>query len=108
MILFLAATAGCQAEGVTEQQAKALIASHCAGCHIVPGVAKATGRVGPSLAGFARRQTIAGKLRNTPQSLEGFLLHPQSTLPGGAMPEMGLTGPQARAITDYLYTLDTP
>jgi cytochrome c1 len=31
--------------------------------------------------------------------------HPQSVVPGNAMPEMGITEAQARDIASYLYTL---
>lgn len=88
--------------------AKQLIASQCAACHIVPGVPVAHGQVGPTLAAITRRQIIAGKLPNTPANLRAFLEHPQSVVPGGAMPELGLSPRQARIIADYLYTLDTP
>jgi len=88
--------------------AKALIADKCAACHKVPGVASAVGMVGPPLAGIARRQIIAGKFANTPGNMERWIMHPQHYLPGTAMPEMGITAPQAKVITDYLNTLDRP
>ena len=90
----------------TNAQAKALIATHCAACHTVPGVAAAVGHVGPSLAGIARQQIIAGKYPNDPATMQCWLMHPQAMLPGTAMPEMGLTQDQARTIAAYLYTLD--
>ena len=86
--------------------AKALIASQCVGCHQVPGVRGADGWVGPSLAGIARQQVIAGKFANSPDTMVRWLMHPQAMVPGGAMPEMGLSEPQARSIANYLYTLD--
>jgi len=89
-------------------EARALIASHCAACHSVPGVTGANGKVGPSLAGIATRQIIAGKLPNTPVNLRHFLEHPQAVEPGGGMPELGLTQQQSAVIADYLYTLDKP
>jgi cytochrome c2 len=87
-------------------QAKALIAAQCAACHRVPGVAGATGDVGPSLQGIARQQIIAGKLPNTGANMIRWLMHPQQVVPGNAMPEMGLTQAQARQIAAYLFTLD--
>lgn len=87
-------------------EAKALIAADCAGCHQVPGVRGAQGWIGPSLAGIARQQIIAGKFANTPDTMVRWLMHPQAMVPGAAMPEMGLSRPQAKAIADYLYTLD--
>jgi cytochrome c len=88
--------------------ARALMAARCAACHVIPGVRTARGRVGPSLAGVARRRYIAGRLPNTPGNLRRFLDHPQSIQPGGAMPELELTPQQSTAIADYLGTLDTP
>jgi len=86
--------------------AKALIADKCAACHVVPGVDSAVGMVGPPLTGIARRQIIAGRFANTPGNMERWIMHPQYYLPGNAMPEMGITEPQAKVITEYLSTLD--
>jgi len=107
LILLLAALPACS-RTAPHAGAKALIAAQCATCHVVPGVATARGLVGPPLAGFARRQTIAGRLPNTPANLRAFLIHPQSVQPGGAMPELGLSPAQAAMLADYLYTLDKP
>jgi cytochrome c2 len=101
------ALAGCQ-DAQRRSQAKALIAARCGACHVVPGVSSAVGRVGPSLAGIASRQIIAGRFANNRQILIRWIMHPQTLQPGGAMPEMGITQPQAAAIVDYLQTLDTP
>lgn len=106
-IVLLTPLAACQSGGGNDQ-AKALIASHCAACHTVPGVAGASGKVGPSLAGIAKRSVIAGKFANNRPTLVRYLMHPQVMVPGNAMPEMGLTQAQAMTIADYLYTLDKP
>jgi cytochrome c1 len=87
-------------------RAKKLIAQNCAACHTVPGVTGANGRVGPSLAGIARQQIIAGHFANTPDTLAHWIESPQEMLPGNAMPDMRLTDAQAREITAYLYTLE--
>jgi mono/diheme cytochrome c family protein len=100
--------AACSHDSGERAKAKALIAANCAACHVVPGVATAQGRVGPSLAGLAKRQVVAGLLPNTPANLRRFLEHPQSVQPGGAMPELGLSPEQTKIIADYLYTLDKP
>jgi cytochrome c len=84
----------------------ALISSlGCAGCHTIPGIAGADGNVGPPLTRIADRIFIAGVLRNTPENLVHWVQHPQSVVPGNAMPEMGITEAQARDIASYLYTL---
>jgi cytochrome c len=104
--LFLLAACGHREDQLRTRQAKALIASHCAACHQVPGVAVATGRVGPSLAHFGSQQIIAGYFSNNPEMLTQWIEHPQAMLPGNAMPEMGLLPDQAAAIVDYLYTME--
>ena len=86
--------------------AKRLIADHCAACHVVPGVAAATGRVGPSLAHIASQQIIAGYFANDPQVMTEWVEHPQKLLPGNAMPEMALSASDVSSIVDYLYTLE--
>lgn len=86
--------------------AKRMIAAQCAACHIVPGVPRAKGNVGPSLKGIAKQQIIAGKLPNGRGNMIRWLMHPQQIVPGNAMPEMGLSPDQAGRIADYLFTLD--
>ena len=89
LILFAAlALAGC-GHGGTHAEARALIAQRCAACHIVHGVPSAVGRVGPSLAGIARQQIIAGHFSNDRNTLARWIAHPQAMLPGDAMPDTG-------------------
>lgn len=88
------------------REAKALIAANCAACHRVPGVARAQGRVGPSLQGISRQQIIAGHFLNTPENLTRWIEHPQELLPGDAMPDTALSHEQVRRIVAYLYTVD--
>ena len=99
---------GCSpsAEQHRRHQAQALMASHCAACHRIPGIAVATGRVGPSLAHIGSQQIIAGYFANTPSLLARWIEHPQRLLPGNAMPEMGLSADDAALIVEYLYTLE--
>lgn len=92
--------------GADATRAPALMVSYgCNACHTIPGVANARGQVGPSLAQFGRRAYIAGSLRNEPDNLERWLRAPQSVLPGNAMPDTGVSGPDARDMAAYLYTL---
>jgi cytochrome c1 len=104
----LLALGGCGDAAAQRQthQAQALIASHCAACHRVPGIAVATGRVGPSLQHIGSQQIIAGYFVNSPANLAQWIEHPQKLLPGNAMPEMGLSADEAAQITDYLYTMN--
>jgi cytochrome c2 len=77
----------------------------CGGCHTIPGVRNARGNVGPPLTAFGDRRFVAGMLENQPDNLIHWLEHPQSVVPGNAMPEMGISQAQARDIAAYLYTL---
>ena len=77
----------------------------CGSCHIIPGIANADGRVGPSLRALARRAVIAGKRVNDPAELERWIAHPQQISPGNAMPEQSIPDRQVRDIAAYLYTL---
>ena len=96
--------AACDATPDPHAAAKALIAARCAACHSVPGVRRATGRVGPPLDHMAQRQVIAGRFANTPGNMQRWLMDPQRYMPGGAMPDTGLTADQAHAIAVYLDT----
>ena len=69
----------------------------CGSCHTIPGIEEANGRVGPPLAHFATRRTVAGVLPNAPANLVRFLSAPQSVAPGIVMPDEHLTPAQARA-----------
>jgi cytochrome c2 len=77
----------------------------CRACHIIPGVSGANGLVGPPLTLMGRRIYIAGVLRNTPDNLMRWLRDPQKIVPGNAMPDMGISEPEARDLVAYLYTL---
>ena len=78
----------------------------CGSCHEIPGVLGADGLVGPPLGKVARRQYIAGVLRNTPDAMVRWIRFPQQVVPGNAMPDMGVSEADARNIAAYLYTLD--
>jgi cytochrome c len=77
----------------------------CAACHMIPGIERADGQVGPPLNRIAMRQYLAGQLQNTPANMVRWIQHPQQVERGTAMPEMGVTDSDARDIAAYLYTL---
>ncbi|MDR6787146.1 cytochrome c2 [Sphingomonas sp. BE138] len=83
----------------------AIVGYGCGSCHVIPGIAGASGQVGPALGKVAVRATIAGKLPNTPDAMMRWLEHPQRVVPGNGMPEQGVSGRDARDMTAYLYTL---
>ena len=51
-------------------------------CHTIPGIANATGRVGPPLSGIADRVFIAGMLQNNTENLTKWISDPQSRRAG--------------------------
>ncbi|MGN6155524.1 MAG: c-type cytochrome [Sphingomicrobium sp.] len=76
----------------------------CGSCHHLRYVRKATGKVGPSLDGIAAQAVIAGKLSNSPDNLERWVRDPQGVTPGTDMPDLHVSGRDARDITAFLYT----
>jgi cytochrome c len=77
----------------------------CGGCHLVPGVERATGQVGPELGGLAQRVYVAGVITNTPDNLVRFIVDPKSVDEKSAMPRTGISAEQARDVAAYLYSL---
>jgi cytochrome c2 len=83
---------------------KAAIAKYgCGSCHVIPGVERARGLVGPPLTDFAWRAYIAGRAYNTPTNLEAWIRAPDSVEPGTAMPTLGVSQAEARDMAAYLY-----
>jgi putative membrane protein len=77
----------------------------CGGCHIIPGVPGATGRVGPPLSQLTRRMVIAGRLPNSPDAIIAFMVRPDAIDPQTLMPVTGITEQEARDATAYLLQL---
>ncbi len=46
---------------------------------------------------------IAGKLANNPGGLQKWIRDPQSVTPGTTMPTLGVSAPEGRDITAFLY-----
>ena len=92
--------------GGNAEHGKQLIRQYgCQACHTIPGVEGPKGVVGPPLDRMASRSYIAGKIANNPQNMMAWIQNPQSMDPGNAMPALGVTPPDARDITAYLFTL---
>jgi len=94
--------------GSPAAEGEVIIASEpCVGCHTIPGVAGATGTVGPNLSGVASRTKIAGGAVNnsSPDDLKKWILNPPALKPGTIMPNVGLTDEQATKIVAYLELL---
>ena len=76
----------------------------CLACHTIDGMRQSQALVGPPLTRFAGRSYIAGNLPNNATNLIRFIEHPRQIHNDTAMPEMGVTGTDARDIAAYLYS----
>lgn len=85
--------------------AETIARTGCGSCHTIPGIEDASGRVGPSLDGFAARQVIAGRIPNEAPQLIRWLQDPRSVDPRTDMPSVGLDRQEAADVAAYLYTL---
>lgn len=75
----------------------------CGACHVIPGIATASGRVGPQLVGLQEQVYLAGVLPNQPENLVTWIRQPEQVTPHTAMPNLEVTEADARAIAAYLY-----
>jgi cytochrome c2 len=83
----------------------ALARYECGACHAIPGIAGATGQVGPSLESYADRSYVAGKFPNDPETLVRWIRDPPAMAPNTAMPAVPMTDQDARDMAAYLYEL---
>jgi cytochrome c2 len=85
-------------------QGKDLIVQYgCGACHTISGVLGAHAQVGPPLTNYYERDYVAGLLPNTWENLTKWIEDPQHIKPGTAMPNLGVSDPEARHIAAYLY-----
>jgi cytochrome c2 len=75
----------------------------CGGCHTIPGVPGADGRVAPALQGLIDRVYIGGVAQNTADNLVAWIVNPQFFSPHAAMPPTGIATPEARDVAAWLY-----
>ncbi len=88
------------------QRGKTAISRYgCGTCHTIPGIRGADALVGPPLTQMASRSYIAGVLPNTPENMVRWIENPPQVDRLTAMPNLGVTDPDARDIAGYLYTL---
>ncbi len=97
--------AGAVHAGDTGRGRQLLAQYQCGSCHSIPGVASAGGRTASSLEGFGQRSYIAGRLANRPEILARWIEQPQALVPDTAMPSMGVSAADARAMAAYLLGL---
>lgn len=75
----------------------------CGGCHAIPGIVGADGKVGGPLDGLRERVFIAGVVNNTPGNLVDWIVDPRHFSPRTAMPATGISANEARDLAAYLY-----
>ncbi|MDB5369032.1 MAG: putative cytochrome c class protein [Roseomonas sp.] len=91
--------------GGEPDRAPALITRYgCGGCHTIPGIPGADGRVAAPLNGLLERVYVGGVARNTAANLTGWIVNPRAFSPRSAMPATGITEDEARDVAAYLYT----
>lgn len=76
----------------------------CAGCHTIPGIAGADGKVGDNLSGLRERVFLAGVANNNADNLVRWIVSPRTFSPNTAMPETGISEKEARDLAAYLYS----
>jgi cytochrome c len=76
----------------------------CSGCHTIPGVPGADGRVAPPLAELRQRVYLGGVLPNSAENLTGWIVNPRRYSPNTAMPASGISQAEARDVAAYLYS----
>lgn len=92
--------------GANALQGQRLLAQYqCGSCHVIPDVAAARGRQGPSLAAFGKRSYIAGHVPNTPEALALWIVAPAAVVADTSMPSMGVSPTEARDMAAYLGAL---
>ena len=94
-----------QRDGI--ERGRDLLAQYrCGSCHAIPGVPASRGVAGPTLQAWGQRSYIAGRLPNRPELLAQWIVAPQALVPGTAMPSMGVSPAEARAMAAYLFSLE--
>lgn len=102
----LAAPLPAAAQADSVERGRALLAQYqCGSCHTIPGVADSRGQVAQPLSAWRHRSYIAGRLPNRPEVLARWIAAPQALVPGTAMPSMGVSPEDARAMAAYLFSL---
>ncbi|MDW7772631.1 MAG: c-type cytochrome [Desulfobulbaceae bacterium] len=93
--------------GGNPEQGRAAIVRHgCSACHVIAGIGKASGRVGPKLLEIEQQVYLGGVVVNTPDGMIQWIMYPRSFSPETAMPDLGVPESEARDITAYLYEND--
>jgi cytochrome c len=95
-----------QVPGGDEATGRLLLSKYgCGSCHVIPGVEGAVGLSAAPLSQFAERGYVGGILPNNADNLIEWIVDPRSVNERTAMPNLGVSGTDARDMAAYLYTL---
>jgi cytochrome c len=75
----------------------------CTGCHTIPGIAGANGKVGGPLVDIRERVYVAGVANNDAEALVHWIVAPSAFDAKTAMPDTGISEVEARDLVAYLY-----
>jgi cytochrome c len=89
--------------GDARQGRQPLIRHGCGACHVIDGIGRANGRVGPKLQDIHEQIYIAGILTNTAENIVTWIMFPQKHNPRTAMPDLDVAEQDARHMAAYLY-----
>jgi cytochrome c1 len=91
--------------GSAENGRTLFLSAGCGGCHTLGGLVGATGVAGPNLTNVVLRPTLAGEtIPMSTETMTRWLRNPAAVKPGATMPSVGLTEPEARDLTAFLYS----
>jgi hypothetical protein len=74
-------------------------------CDVIPRVRGSSAVVGPPLDRAASRRYLAGHFPHVPQNMVEWSRFPQELKPPTGMPDLSVSGRDARAIAAFLYRL---
>ena len=110
-LIIVGLLAGCtvgeeDGEALAQARGQLLLEQYdCGRCHVIPGVRRANGRIGPSLETFAHHVYLAGEVPNRPEVLLQWIPHPSSLVPDTLMPDQPMPAEHARDMGAYLMSL---
>ena len=94
-----------RADATQRERGRLLLATYgCTACHRIDGMDVPTRNVGPPLDRIAGNSYIGGLLPNNTDALVRWIMAPRRISPGTAMPDLGVSADEARAMAAYLYS----
>jgi cytochrome c len=82
---------------------QAIVKYGCFACHVIPGIRRANGRVGPKLEDIKEQIYVGGVLENSPENMMEWIRHPRRHSPETAMPDLDVSDRDSRDIAAYLF-----